>query len=138
MADKNVNLIIDVNSKEVIKDIDRVKKSISNFGTSSEKAVKKTSASWSSFKGNLAANFVTGAIRDIGRAFIQFSKDSFQMAVDAGETVSKFETIFRDISSSANDMAVSLQKSYGLGIIESKNMLAATGDLLTGLVFTQK
>jgi len=70
-------------------------------------------------------------IADVGIA-------SIKSASDAQETQNKFDVVFSGISSYANDMAVSLAGSYGTSIQGAKDMLAGTGDLLTGLGFTQE
>lgn len=54
-------------------------------------------------------------------------------ASDAQETYSKFGTVFKDVFNKAEDAALDLAKGYGLSMLASKDMLAATGDLLTGL-----
>lgn len=60
------------------------------------------------------------------------------IASDAEETASKFETVFSRISDDANRMALSLRSAYGLGRTESKRLLADTADLLSGFGFTQE
>ena len=54
-------------------------------------------------------------------------------AADAQETFSKFQTVFKDVSTSANAAAKQLAKSYGLSDVAAQRMLSSTGDLLTGL-----
>jgi len=63
---------------------------------------------------------------------------TIKAASDAEETASKFETVFRDISESANKSSKELRDSYGLSTTASKKLLSDTGDLLTGFGFTQK
>lgn len=105
-----------------------------------QKQLKSSNQILNSFAGNIAAigfsKFLGGITRAAG-AVVQFGQDSIQAAVDAEETESKFEAVFNNIGDAANDMAKELQKSYGLGVTESKALLSATGDLLTGFEFTQ-
>lgn len=54
-------------------------------------------------------------------------------ASDAQETFSKFGTVFQDSITEAEGAANELTKSYGLSMLAAKDMLSATGDLLTGL-----
>ncbi len=54
-------------------------------------------------------------------------------AADAQETFAKFDTIFKDVGAEAEAMSVSLQTGFGLSEVAAKDMLGATGDLLTGL-----
>lgn len=58
-------------------------------------------------------------------------------ASEAEETRQKFRVTFRGIEDAANEAARVLQESYGLSIQESENLLASTGDLLTGFGFTR-
>ena len=57
---------------------------------------------------------------------------------DLEETTNKFNVTFRDVIDNAQKVAEELQKSYGMSQRESKDLLSATGDLLTGFGFTQK
>jgi len=65
-------------------------------------------------------------------------RSSIKAASDAAETASKFQVVFRDIASSAQAAADTLDKSYGLSGRASQQLLADTGDLLTGFGFSQK
>lgn len=58
-------------------------------------------------------------------------------ARDAGETDSKFATVFRSISAKSEAAAKNLSKNYGLSQMASKQLLGDTGDLLSGFGFTQ-
>jgi len=59
-------------------------------------------------------------------------------AIDAEETRSKFAVVFSDIQAEANAMAETLRDAYGLGRVESQQLLSDTGDLLSGFDFTQE
>lgn len=61
-----------------------------------------------------------------------------KMASDGEETRSKFDTIFKDMVSGANEVADNFAKSYGLAGASAREMLGNTSDLLTGLNFTQE
>ncbi len=54
-------------------------------------------------------------------------------ASDAQETFSKFGTVFQDAITEAENASNELTTSYGLSTLAAKDMLSATGDLLTGL-----
>lgn len=58
-------------------------------------------------------------------------------ARDSEETRSKFGTVFSSISGDAASVAANLAANYGLSSTKSKQLLADTGDLLTGFGFTQ-
>lgn len=59
-------------------------------------------------------------------------------AIDAEETRNKFSAVFSSIETDAKNMAETLRSAYGLGRTESQQLLADTGDLLTGFDFTQQ
>lgn len=59
-------------------------------------------------------------------------------ARDFEEETNKFNVVFKDVSKEAEKMAATLNKSYGLSRLESKRLLSATGDILTGFGFTGK
>lgn len=64
----------------------------------------------------------------IGSLAAQISKAS-----DAEETFSKFGTVFEGAFGQASIAAENLAANYGLSELKSKDLLAATGDLLTGM-----
>ena len=70
----------------------------------------------------IAGAAITGAVGSI-----------LKTAADAQETYSKFGTVFRNVSKEAGTSARNLARDYGLSEVASKGLLAATGDLLTGL-----
>ncbi len=59
-------------------------------------------------------------------------------ASDAQETLSKFNTVFRDIRDEADEVAKNLVDNFGLSGLAARTLLSDTGDLLTGFGFTQK
>lgn len=65
-------------------------------------------------------------------------KSMIDAARDAGETQSKFDTVFRDIKGRANNTADSLAKSFGLAGDKARQLMGDTGDLLTGFGFSQQ
>lgn len=67
-----------------------------------------------------------------------FGKSMLKVASDSEEISSKFSTVYAEILKGANNTAQTLAKSYGLSIIKSKELLANTGDLLSGFGFTGK
>lgn len=66
-------------------------------------------------------------------AAVKFFVDSTKAAIDATETNQKFAVTFDEVSEKAEEAAKNLAANYGLAKTEAKSMLAATGDLLTGL-----
>lgn len=57
-------------------------------------------------------------------------------ARDAEETRSKFATVFRDVSAQSKASADNLKKNFGLSGSAAQQLLADTGDLLSGFGFT--
>jgi len=54
-------------------------------------------------------------------------------ASDAQEITAKFGTVFQDVFPRASKAAKDLANNYGLSTVAAKDMIGATGDLLTGL-----
>ena len=123
---------------------DRVAKKIKSNIVSIKNAVKKSSLALDKFKMKLKSvgrgmrNF--GAIATVGITLpiALAAKSMVKAAADAEETKSKFNTVFDSISADANKTANDLVKSFDLSRIESKKLLADTGDLLVGFGFTKK
>ena len=72
---------------------------------------------------------VTLPVVGIGAAFIK-------AASDAEETSSKFATVFQDVRKESELVAKDLSRNFGLSNDASKELLSATGDLLTGFKFS--
>lgn len=121
-----------------------VSTSFKRIDDSAEKAAKSFTVlrgSVASFVGNLSANAVLGlvsAISSATTAVADFGRASVQASIDSQETRSKFQTVFQSIGQEAEKTADTLAKSFGLGAVEARKLLAATGDLLTGFGFTQE
>ena len=64
---------------------------------------------------------------------IGFLKDSTIAAIDAQETFSKFDAVFQNMGNAAENAALTFAESFGLAEVTAKQMLSATGDLLTGM-----
>lgn len=60
------------------------------------------------------------------------------VASDAEENASKFAVVFKSVENNANTVAANLAKNYGLSTDKSKELLSATGDLLSGFGFSGK
>lgn len=57
---------------------------------------------------------------------------ALKFAIDAEETRSKFNTAFRGIEDTAQEVSESLQEGFGLSSLEAERLLSNTGDLLKG------
>lgn len=68
-----------------------------------------------------------------GGAIVGALGSTIKAASDAEETYAKFGTVFQDVSSEAATAADNLAESYGISSTAARDMLGATGDLLTGL-----
>lgn len=140
MADNAVVFDLELAVKDFNQNLKSVDKNLGNFHNSFKKQAKNSNAAWSSFVGNLSADAVAFAVRgltSLARGMANFTEEAILAAVDAEETASKFEAVFSAISESSDQAAKDLQKNYGLGVTESKELLSATGDLLTGFGFAQ-
>ncbi|MDX1811581.1 MAG: phage tail tape measure protein [Gammaproteobacteria bacterium] len=89
-------------------------------------------------------NEVSAGIRNIGAGLTAFitlpvsllGGALIKSASDAEETFSKFDTVFKDVSTSAENTANNLSKNFGLSSLAAKQLLSDTGDLLSGFGFT--
>jgi hypothetical protein len=68
---------------------------------------------------------------------IALGNATLKAASDAEETAAKFGVVFRDIQGSAEESFKILRNEYGLSSTAAKQLLADTGDLLTGFGFSQ-
>ena len=68
---------------------------------------------------------------------IGFLKDSAMAAIDAQETFGKFDAVFADMGGAAEAAAQQFMDSFDLAEVTAKQMLSATGDLLTGMGATK-
>ncbi len=64
---------------------------------------------------------------------IGFLKDSATAAINAQETFSKFDAVFKNMGNAAENAALTFAESFGLAEVTAKQMLSATGDLLSGM-----
>jgi hypothetical protein len=78
------------------------------------------------------------AFKKVLSGTINVVKQSIGVARDFAEENSKFQTVFKDVGSSAQAMRQELINAYGLSKKASTELLAATGDLLSGFGFTQE
>lgn len=99
------------------------------------KLEKQTKASAKTNK-NYAAGMAGVGIALVGVAMAMGK--AVDAASDLTETTNKFKVIFADVSDSADAMADTLVRSYGMGMEQSKKLLSNTGDLLTGMGMTGK
>ena len=72
----------------------------------------------------------------IGGAVVAGLTKMVKVALDAQETISKFETVFKDVADQADKTAKTMAKSFGISSVSAKKLLGDTGDLLTGFGFT--
>jgi len=70
----------------------------------------------------------TAAFAGIGAGVYKSTQD----ASKAQEIFNKFDVVFGDVSDGANTMAKDLRDNYGLAESTAKDLMSATGDMLTG------
>lgn len=119
MANPRIDVVIGAKISEFQKAIADSESSLNKFGRSATKIGKGLSLA------------ITAPILAIGTVAVK-------TASDFEETSSKFETVFRDISKSADEAFKDLRNNFGLSSRASKELLGNTGDLLTGFGFSQK
>jgi len=118
----------------VVANTSQFDKSINN----SETATNGFNSRLTSLSGTVKKLVGAGVLIALAKKVADVGKASILAASDAQETQNKFDVVFSGISDAANDMATQLAGAYGLSIQGAKDMLAGTGDLLTGLGFTQE
>lgn len=146
MADFQIDLELitkqfDASLSKSIAATNKFAKSVDNNFDTVNKSIKSSSTALNSFIGNLGASvvqFAASGLTNLAAGFTSFTKSAVLAAVDAQETASKFEAVFSTISEASNKTAKDLQVNFGLGVNESKELLSATGDLLTGFGFAQE
>lgn len=111
---------------DIVGNLDELERAISN----AESSLNKFASKAKSIGTNLSVA-VTLPIVAIGSAAVS-------AASDFEEAGSKYQTVFRDISSEAEQTAKDLEDSFGLSSLASRQLLGDTGDLLTGFGFSQK
>jgi len=87
--------------------------------------------------GNIAKLAVgIGAAIAVAKKAYDAMKQMIDAASAAEEIFSKFSVVFGDVSITAESAAQRIASSYGLAVSSTKELLSSTGDLLTGLGFT--
>ena len=71
-----------------------------------------------------------------GISFAALGVNIIKTASDAEEAASKFAVVFKSVQEASQNVSENLAKNYGLSSKASKELLANTGDLLTGFGFT--
>lgn len=120
----------------IINAIDKASPVMKKLAKNSNTAMESMTTKFKAAEGSLLA--VGGAMVIAGGIITAISVKLIKMASDAEETSSKFETVFRDVSKEAANMAKELSRNYGLSSTAAKQLLGDTGDLLTGFGFTGK
>jgi hypothetical protein len=132
MADIIAELVVQItgDTKDFDKKIDKTEKNV-------KKKSKNIVADTLNIKGAFKQLLSGFAVIAIVKGFADIGTASINAASDAEETQNKFNVVFSGISDQANTMADNLAIAYGTSKSAAKDMLAGTGDLLTGLGFTQ-
>jgi len=119
MGDPKIKVEIGAKIDELIKALNDSESRLQKFGTKMQDIGKNLSAA------------VTLPLIGIGAL-------SLKVASDFEETASKFQTVFSNISKSAENSFETLRSEYGLSSLAAKQLLSDTGDLLTGFGFSQQ
>lgn len=111
-------------------------KKIKGVDKEADKASKSVGKSFDVMKVKSIAMGVASAAAIVKT--IDFLKDSTMVAIDAQETFSKFDVVFSQMGSAAENAAKQFQESFDLAGVTAQRMLADTGNLLTGFGATQQ
>jgi len=96
------------------------------------KELKGAAKSATGFGSAMKSAFILAGGAMVASKIVSFFKDTIKAASNAEETASKFGTIFSSIAGQAEQSAKDLAKNYGLARTEAKDLLSASGDLITG------
>jgi phage-related protein len=113
----------------------KVGKSIEQVNKKADNAAKQGLKKFGGALGKGAKALTTFGLA-AGTAVVAFAGFAIKAAADAEEIQNKFSVVFETVSDDAEKMAKELAKNYGLSNKAAKEMLAGTGDLLTGFGFT--
>jgi len=123
---QNINIIVNAinRSKQAFKDVE---KSFTKLQYKADVTRQKLEKFKPAFKKMALAGSVAFAGITAGIVSVVDKASDFE------EATNKFNVVFQDVGKEAEAMAKTLNDSYGLSILKSKELLSATGDLLTGL-----
>jgi len=103
-----------------------------------ERQTKKTTSTMKGLgKSIVAANIATNLLSKAAAGVVRFFKESSEAASNAEETISKFETVYRDLSITSAATAKQLTDDFDLVTGGAEELLGGVGDILTGFGFTQ-
>ena len=111
------------------KGLSKAQGDLDRFAKNGSKKLERFSKSATQAGKNLSIG-ITAPLALAGGAALKF-------ASDAEETGSKFNTVFSGVAEQAQKSANTLRNSFGLSTQASQDLLASTGDLLTGFGFAQ-
>lgn len=137
MSDINIKVnIVSTGAQSSIKALTRDTQKLEQGVEAVNVNVKNTTSAFKVFAGVISGQAIISAVRNLTTGMTEFAKSSIQAASDAAETASKFAVVFRSVGDEAEKGAERLTTSFGLSRNEAKDLLSATGDLLTGFGFT--
>ena len=119
---QKIQLIIDAENK--------TKAAMKSVNTSLDTVKNKLDKLQPAFKKMAMAGTV--AFAAIGAGLLKATQD----ATEAQEIFNKFDVVFGDVSDQAEKVAQDLRNNFGLAESSAKDLLASTGDMLTGFGFS--
>jgi len=128
MADGKVKITVDSNAKSATAEFKALDTSVRKTGD----AAKRSEKSFLNLGTALKGAFTVVALKQV----FDMSNALVNLASQAEETQNKFNTAFRGIETTAEQVAAKLAEAYNLSSQESKKLLSDTGDLLKGFGFT--
>ena len=131
MPTQRLEIEVIVDEKGAITGIKRISNETDKARKNEENGRKKTLFGLNKIKLAYAA---VAAV--IGGVVVKAIGSLIRSARDAEETFSKFGTVFKSVTAQAEKSATLLAQSYGLSSVKAKQLLADTGDLLSGFGFT--
>lgn len=126
----DINLVLGVQTQQAIREMQRLQDSIDKNTKDISRQFNRVNTSTINFAAGLSvARQAFGAVRAVVGGLISELSDS-------EETANKFGVVFKQTSAEANAAVSDLASNFGLAKTEAQDLLAATGDLLSGFGFT--
>ena len=82
--------------------------------------------------------YIGQAAFNVGQKIFDMGMEFVEAGSDAEETANKFNVVFQGIENDANDATKALTDGFGLSHQAAQDLLAGTGDILTGFGFTKE
>lgn len=132
MADDQVSVEISIEEKAALKALTALTRGVDKFEKETKKSISKTDKAWASFKGNLAAIGVAGALKSVANGLSGLVSGSIEAAASAEKISTQLEVLTGNADVAASLFAELKEFSAGTpfqlqGIAEASAQLISFG-----------